>query len=712
MEYTNALAEYDITANEIEYRFVIDPIVAHRVLNYYNSILTGSETRQTVRIYNDASSKNDIRVYEHEQKCQTKQRLFKTKVSDNCTLVWSDEKTIRLDNLSESLTNYKLKLVRRYKRVSFVYYDLCQVDISYCRESSQDFKDTEVYPTSLENYINESGIAKSDVDNVFVCEKYELEIEIIQKTLTANKTSTIEKLKTFFSSLDNLLYTKIVPPIYNFPEFNMPSDLMRYNLLDKYEYKSVTYKLDGTRCMLLVHKQMLFYYTRSGKYEYVDRIDVPESEQYLFDAELFDNVSNEKTSLIGSLSFYIFDYLSCNDKISVRQRNLRKLSIFNTSKLLTLKDAYDFTTREDLTAALRKTIAVFATLKCDGFIFNLDKKAFKFKAFRTIDFSFFTIPKASLYLKDYFHKDPYSLRMKKIPTDTDKLFPKMEYVSNNLMLAKLNDTVLECQVVLNNDDAVQIYYVKRRLDKKSDQMNSYKIYSSTISALRESSRLGEVLLCCGPQMLMSYHNNCKRDIINSTQRQTDDVLDIGSGCGGDVKKYAKRILGKVCFIEPNEKNFAELSKRIADWEGKGSYSSKCIKIQNIDPNLKFGVANAFFCINMMPTDELIEMACALQAMDVQVVNIIFFDFTGINNDIVTNTFVINEITDASYQIHINDSIVRYQVEYRYTRKSLTSIFERFNYSVDSENVLDKDFFGTPDEVMLSKFYRYIKFKLI
>lgn len=64
----------------------------------------------------------------------------------------------------------------------------------------------------------------------------------------------------------------------------------------------------------------------------------------------------------------------------------------------------------------------------------------------------------------------------------------------------------------------------------------------------------------GNDMMRSYHNRIKRELLNKI-KEGSNLLDIGTGRGGDIGKWGK--VNKVVAVEPNEDNYTEFLERLS-----------------------------------------------------------------------------------------------------------------------------------------------------
>ena len=65
-------------------------------------------------------------------------------------------------------------------------------------------------------------------------------------------------------------------------------------------------------------------------------------------------------------------------------------------------------------------------------------------------------------------------------------------------------------------------------------------------------------------IMRKIHNRVKDSSLKKFLKEGDNILDIGSGRGGDLAKWRKMKLGKVYAVEPNRENSGEFSRRLAE----------------------------------------------------------------------------------------------------------------------------------------------------
>ena len=116
--------------------------------------------------------------------------------------------------------------------------------------------------------------------------------------------------------------------------------------------------------------------------------------------------------------------------------------------------------------------------------------------------------------------------------------------------------------------------------------------------------------------LRLFHNQVKRDLLKKYLRSGDDLVDFGSGRGGDVRKWAELNLRRVLAVEPDsdkksESHIPELKKRVAELKSKtkiivgeyGAEESAQIYQDLEDNEMTPKVFSAFFCLTFFSNIE-------------------------------------------------------------------------------------------------------------
>lgn len=103
----------------------------------------------------------------------------------------------------------------------------------------------------------------------------------------------------------------------------------------------------------------------------------------------------------------------------------------------------------------------------------------------------------------------------------------------------------------------QFYLYRTRENKNT--ANSLRVAIDNWKDIREP--LSAQTLCGSDfKLVRKYHNRLKRNLLNTSIDRNSVILDIGSGVGGDLQKFAKA--KHIYLVEPNDSNLIELNRRI------------------------------------------------------------------------------------------------------------------------------------------------------
>jgi hypothetical protein len=138
---------------------------------------------------------------------------------------------------------------------------------------------------------------------------------------------------------------------------------------------------------------------------------------------------------------------------------------------------------------------------------------------------------------------------------------------------------------------------RQRYDKP--QANSKHIVLKNIY----NSIPGTLFTGSGFYLMRKYHNMLKKQLIASANDSKAVIMDIGTGQGGDVKKWSRA--SKVFCIEPDEHAISEMKER---WRDKILQNIVIInsRLSNIDVDVidtKIDIFTAFFCMNQWTNDD-------------------------------------------------------------------------------------------------------------
>lgn len=122
----------------------------------------------------------------------------------------------------------------------------------------------------------------------------------------------------------------------------------------------------------------------------------------------------------------------------------------------------------------------------------------------------------------------------------------------------LDDQVIEMEPFISEGGIVKLRYIRSRPDKDP---NLYGIASSIWEDIHKPLTIDSLL---GKDfVLLRAHNGIiKRNIIDSYP-ELANLIDIGSGTGGDIFKWGK--LGRIIAIEPNPEHYKEFVRRVSEF---------------------------------------------------------------------------------------------------------------------------------------------------
>jgi len=149
---------------------------------------------------------------------------------------------------------------------------------------------------------------------------------------------------------------------------------------------------------------------------------------------------------------------------------------------------------------------------------------------------------------------------------------------NDLLTEKLlqvnNGDIIEFRPIINGSEinkVIKLDYYRHRYDKKTPNAEKtvIDIWEDINDPITEDIIRGKQF-----RLVFKYHNRLKAELYQTIARSLPDrektLLCIGSGRGGDVKKWIDNGFTKVLCIEPNEENRQELKRRLDD-NGKIEY---------------------------------------------------------------------------------------------------------------------------------------------
>lgn len=354
---------------------------------------------------------------------------------------------------------------------------------------------------------------------------------------------------------------------------------------------SVTVKAEGLRKFLVIHSTGIWLVYKSEFCKICPLIEgFRDLINTVIDGEDIRDIANRKDYLDYSHYYLPFDTLIFKGKdvtnLPLKKRrellnSLFELSpvIYTNKKLLVLENKpfiYFQETAESFYSAMKQIFSYNPSYVTDGLIFTPNNCVYnplsqkvndrvltkvpdicKWKPLEelTIDLSYCINP-SGRYLC-------YSYGVKNIPFTGDKInsfdsetqVDWMHKIFEDLPL----DTVVEFEPKLihgklfENNEGKYVLKPKRiRWDKQfaNNQKTAENVWKDIHDPITKSTLLGEDL-----RLVRKYHNKVKRKIFNDVI-DGSNLIDIGSGYGGDIEKMRK--FSKILCIEPNPDNLMKL----------------------------------------------------------------------------------------------------------------------------------------------------------
>lgn len=323
---------------------------------------------------------------------------------------------------------------------------------------------------------------------------------------------------------------------------------------------SLTNKLDGER-FIVIFTRLGFYTFNNRKVEKYDTKNyVPPSDSnsfifYALDTEFFEG------------RYYVFDCMIYNGNKIVEKSHqerliaadgiIKRLGLLND--FLILKTFY----RGDLKKHTQYLLSVLDKDKNDGLIYtsngiyNSPIYKWKYPEKMSIDFSVYKVnpKKYDLYVKDNLEGFPINV----------PFHGNSEY--------ELEEAFYETSENLNEggiyefgyDNTTSKFILFRGRPDKIDP-NFITVAESVWTDIKNPYTSTELINFLSPKVLeqyRKYQNNLKRNLIDEYCSEKN-VLDLGSGRGGDLGKYDSIGVNHLWCVEPNEKNYKELLRRLSE----------------------------------------------------------------------------------------------------------------------------------------------------
>jgi predicted RNA methylase len=454
-----------------------------------------------------------------------------------------------------------------------------EVELSNYKDISENIVDTRYRNRTIYNHISGAFYYVLTKINTSSSKEitYELEIEynIKQQTipfLTRMVQDSINIiLPILVSDKDRFSYLPLSEESYIKDQYSYlyikepkPVNLSRYITPDLQSLGySVTNKLDGERFILV--------FTSFGFYAFNNRkIEKYNSKNYLTQGySIKSHIVFALDSEFFEGKYYIFDCMVYNgekiieksheDRIKDAEQIIRCVSQGIPPNFLILKPFY----RGDLKKDTEYLLNTLLKDNNDGIIYtsngpyNSNIYKWKFPEKMSIDFATYKIrnQKYELYVKDKIEDFPVNVLFH----GTD-IYP-LENASYESKEELKNGGIYE----FGYDYELNEFKLFRERPDKIDP-NFITVAENVWNDIKNPYTSKELISLLSPKVLENYRkyqNNIKRDLIEQ-YCSNKNILDLGSGRGGDLGKYESIGVNHLWCVEPNEKNYTELLRRLSE----------------------------------------------------------------------------------------------------------------------------------------------------
>lgn len=314
----------------------------------------------------------------------------------------------------------------------------------------------------------------------------------------------------------------------------------------------------------------------------------------------------------------------------------------------------------------------------------------------------------------------------------DKTKPNFSSIAEDVMQDILNPVSLSdiCSYSSNSEKSLQNVDSSYSLNSSIQTINSSQILPTLLPLSNVIDRFRK------------NHNSCKRELIEK-YCQNKNILDIGFGQGGDIRKYNFSNVGVVIGVEPNMQNFQQAYTRINQLQNKKTdFQLLCAQGQDYTvigetvknlPSCKVDVVCCFFSLNFFfvsenALDNLITTIDSCLKTDGHFIGTFmdgsrvkqylnakntthakisgFFEFELFNKDDLQSPDGFNQILKIS--LGDNDTIVRNQSEGLLFKKILdTKLLEKNIEQIEYESITNNSENENADyKQFTSLYYRF------
>jgi len=229
--------------------------------------------------------------------------------------------------------------------------------------------------------------------------------------------------------------------------------------------------------------------------------------------------------------------------------------------------------------------------------------------------------------------------------------------------------------------------------------------------------------------MRKYHNRIKQNILNEYK---GNLLDIGSGNGGDIHKWNQ--FRKIACVEPDNVKLKNFKERIKKSDIKNRITIYPNTIQNIKLKDSFNIATCFFALNDFNYSDVESMLNNI-SQNINGIFIVFFmDYSLFNDDIdspcikyrsknkfldsldkespvylLGNLRYMNKECDNIMYVNIENSSLTKHYENAINSEKVIKIIEKYKFNIISQYSIKPFSFLNPSQNLYTSYLRVIKF---
>lgn len=507
------------------------------------------------------------------------------------------------------------------------------------------------------------------------------------------------ELETLISNFNKLFGVENRNNLYNVVV--KPKNIKIKDLLNTKDL-IVTDKADGYRKLLFVNEGKLFLiYPPFDVLRLANRTELENNS--IFDGEFILS------------DFLVFDLLVLNGKdmrdkpFSERLKILKSINKFpKIIRVKEFKDDFYKATNEILDSISKKGYkndGLIMNNKNDGY--NKYSKIYKWKPIELLTIDFQILRGGRLGVIDDCEEH------------TKNIIPFKDFtIETNIS----ENQIVECRLVDNKWEVVK---VRNDREYPNNCTVAESIYQDIQNPITEKTIRGLDLV-----VMRKKHNIDKENLL---QNVSGDLLDIGSGRGGDIFKWLKNSIPNVYAVEPNSDNLKEFVSRLKDWQYDGVYkkdkttihilqaygqeSSKILDFSGEVTTVSIFDALTFFFENEEVLDKLIETVENSKAtkfigivMDGGKVQELLKgdEFKSSGWDIKRGkNYSTNSVYGKDIVINIEDSIVTNQREFLVDFETLKNKLQKIGFELLASSFLDDDNLSESQNTLSRMYRRFI-----